>query len=199
MASQFQLVMRSGPTPGKVYELLQEDLTIGRDISNAIVINDPEISRRHSRLSAQAGSYVIEDLGSTNGTFVNGQRLMGPHMLRPGEVVMLGEHIGFAFETTYDPNATLATGSGPDVYRAAQPVPQTVVAPTPEQYEPAYQQPAYEPAYEQPAYQQPAYSGQVPLGPPEPYMDQSMPVYGDTMTETAPKRNWSLAVFRYWC
>jgi pSer/pThr/pTyr-binding forkhead associated (FHA) protein len=94
----FQLVMRSGPNPGKTFELSEGEATIGRDITNAIVINDAEVSRRHARLSPQAGGYVLEDLGSTNGTFVNGQRLMGPHLLRPGELVLLGENVSLAYE-----------------------------------------------------------------------------------------------------
>jgi len=186
MASQFQLVMRSGPTPGKVYELLQDDLTIGRDISNAVVVNDPEVSRRHTRLRLQAGGYVVEDLGSTNGTFVNGQRLMGPHVLRPGEIIMLGEHIGFAYESPFDSGATVATGSGQDTFRNPQ-TPQTVVAPTPVDYQPAYEQ---QPQYQRPQYQPPyapAYSGNVPQGPPEPYAEQPLP-YADT--EAPRKRNW---------
>ena len=71
MASQtFQLVVQKGPTPGKVYELIQEEISIGRDITNRIVINDAEVSRKHARLKFQSGAYVIEDLGSTNGTAV---------------------------------------------------------------------------------------------------------------------------------
>ena len=185
MAGQFRLVTRSGPTQGKTFELQQDDLTIGRDISNAIVINDAEVSRRHSRLRAQAGSYVIEDLGSTNGTFVNGQRLMGPHMLRSGEVIMLGEHIGFVFEATVDPNATVASSPAQETYRIPQ-TPQTVVAPPPVEYQPPYQQP---PPYQQQQPYQPAYSGNVPQGPPEPYVDQSMqPVYAPPMEAVEPPR-----------
>ena len=91
MAS-YQLVMRSGPTPGKIFELTGNELIIGREVGNHIVINDSEVSRKHTRLVAQQGGYVIEDLGSTNGTFVNGQRLMGPHMLRHGELISIGDN-----------------------------------------------------------------------------------------------------------
>ena len=73
--AQFQFVMRSGPTPGVTFPLEGDQLIIGRDASNSITINDAEISRKHSRLSFQGGKYVLEDLGSTNGTFVNGQRI----------------------------------------------------------------------------------------------------------------------------
>ncbi len=196
MASQsFQLVLQKGPNPGKIFELVQDELTIGRDISNRIVINDPEVSRRHARLTAQMGGYVIEDLGSTNGTFVDGQRLMGPHLLRPGQTIMFGEKITLAYEAMgFDPNATIAGPAAPPavtrqaqpeaappayqpqapVYQPPQPAPVYQPPQAPTYPQPAYQQPpppaAYPPA--QPpsaAYPQPAYSGQVPAGPVEAY------------------------------
>ena len=108
--SQFQFVMRSGPTPGVTFPLEGDQLIIGRDASNSIAINDAEISRKHSRLSFQGGKYVLEDLGSTNGTFVNGQRLAGPVVLKPGDVVSLGEQIVLMYDViNYDPGATIAS------------------------------------------------------------------------------------------
>ena len=113
MAPQtFQLVMRTGPTPGKTFALTVPELTIGREVSNNIVINDVEVSRKHARLVMQAGGYVLEDLGSTNGTFVNGQRLMGPHILRSGELIMLGENVGLVYEVQQDINATVISTAG---------------------------------------------------------------------------------------
>ncbi|HLA07973.1 MAG TPA: FHA domain-containing protein [Anaerolineales bacterium] len=110
MASQFQLIMRSGPTPGAVFPLEGDQLMIGRDSMNEVTINDAEISRRHARLTFQGGKYVLEDLGSTNGTFVNGQRLAGPRVLKAGEVVSFGEQIVLVFEvSTFDPAATVAS------------------------------------------------------------------------------------------
>jgi predicted component of type VI protein secretion system len=142
-AQSYQLVMRSGPNPGQTFELSQNEITIGRDIGNTIVINDAEISRKHARLFAQSGGYVLEDTGSTNGTFVNGQRLMGPHLLRPGEVFFFGETVSLAFEVQqFDPNATMVAGRPPA---------------------PAAQLPPHEPYG--PPVQQPMYSGQVPPGP----------------------------------
>lgn len=179
MASQtYQLVMHKGPNPGKIFELVQDELTIGRDITNRIVINDPEVSRKHARLALQSGAYVIEDLGSTNGTFVDGQRLIGPHMLRPGETIMFGEKISLEYEVLgFDPNATLVSGAGPQVQPAAPretyrvepgdygyqqpPAPQP---PAPPAQPPGYYQPP-QPAYQQP----PVYSGNVPPGPSEAY------------------------------
>ena len=115
MARQpFQLVMRSGPTVGKIFPLEKSELTIGRDTSNDIVINDAEVSRKHARLILQGGGFILEDLGSTNGSFVDGQRLMGPHALRPGELIMLGENISLNFESAgFDPNATVVASAPP--------------------------------------------------------------------------------------
>ena len=107
--AQFQFVMRSGPTPGVTFPLEGDQLVIGRDSSNGVAINDAEISRKHSRLSFQGGKYVLEDLGSTNGTFVNGQRLAGPVVLKPGDVVSLGEQIVLMYDAiNIDPGATVA-------------------------------------------------------------------------------------------
>ena len=110
MASQFQLIMRQGPTPGATFTLEGDQINIGRESSNEVTINDAEISRRHARLTFQGGKYVLEDLGSTNGTFVNGQRLAGPRVLKAGEVVSFGEQIVLVFEVvTNDPGATMVS------------------------------------------------------------------------------------------
>jgi pSer/pThr/pTyr-binding forkhead associated (FHA) protein len=133
--AQFQFVMRSGPTPGETFPLDGDQLVIGRDSSNSITINDAEISRKHSRLTFQGGKYVIEDLGSTNGTFVNGQRLAGPVVLKPGDVVSLGEQIVLMYDViSLDPGATIASPRAarmvaPPVQH--QPVTPSVQTPTP--------------------------------------------------------------------
>ena len=133
MASQFQLIMRSGPTPGAAFTLEGDQMTIGRDSTNEIVINDAEVSRRHSRLTFQGGKYVLEDLGSTNGTFVNGQRLAGPRVLKPGEVVSFGEQIVLVFEAvSLDPGATMVSPRAAAV--PAAPRPMAVPPPPPQAY-----------------------------------------------------------------
>jgi len=107
--AQFQFVMRSGPTPGVTFPLEGDQLTIGRDATNGVAINDAEVSRKHARLMFQGGKYVLEDLGSTNGTFVNGQRLAGPIVLKPGDVVSLGEQIVLMYDAiAADVGATVA-------------------------------------------------------------------------------------------
>lgn len=127
MASQFQLIMRTGPTPGAAFILEGDQLNIGRDLTNEITINDAEVSRRDARLTFQGGKYVLEDLGSTNGTFVNGQRLAGPRVLKAGEVVSFGEQIVLVFEvTTNDPGATMVSpraAAVPSISRPLTPPP----------------------------------------------------------------------------
>lgn len=170
-----QLVMRAGPTPGKNFSIEKSEIFIGRDIANEVLINDAEVSRRHARISIQAGNYVIEDLGSTNGTFVNGQRLAGPRVLRVGDTVMLGENVSLTFEmAAYDPNATLISAPGTVV--AAQPPPPTPqpIAPPPPVYTPPPPPPQSQPQ-PQPVYQpapQPVYAERVPASPVEPVMPE---------------------------
>jgi len=123
MASQFQLIMRTGPTPGATFTLEGDQLNIGRDSTNEVTINDAEVSRHHARLTFQGGKYVLEDLGSTNGTFVNGQRLAGPRVLKAGEVVSFGEQIVLVFEVTAnDPGATMVSPRAAAVPSASRPV-----------------------------------------------------------------------------
>lgn len=92
-----RLVVEQGPEPGQTFPLSTAPQTIGRSANNAIVINDAEISRRHAQLTPQGGSFVIEDLGSTNGTFVNGVRLNRPAMLKHGDSVEFGDTIRLRF------------------------------------------------------------------------------------------------------
>lgn len=148
MPGQFQLTMRSGPNPGTVYALESDQISIGRDSSNEIPVNDAEVSRRHSRLTFQGGKYVLEDVGSTNGTFVNGQRLTGPRVLKSGEVISLGEQIVFVYEAVdSDPGATMV--SPRNMSAPARPVTAPPSAPQ-------------------------AYAGQVPTGQPEPMPDKKV-------------------------
>jgi hypothetical protein len=96
--ANYRLVERQGPTPGQVFELTKDEVAIGRDITNDIVINEAEVSRKHARLTLEGDRYKIEDLDSTNGTYINGQRLIGPHVLAVGEVIMFGDNVGMVFD-----------------------------------------------------------------------------------------------------
>lgn len=153
MFPTYQLVIHSGPMAGKAFSLEKSEAFIGRDLNNDIVINDPEVSRRHARVYLQGGNYVIEDLGSTNGTTVNGQRLMGPHVLRPGELVVLGEHVNLLFEAVA-PEEEATVVSAP----SGQPAPV---------------KPFYPPPYTPPG---PSYAGRVPASPPPASAQEPRPI-----------------------
>jgi len=110
IAPTYQLSMRSGPKPGMTFPLEQEETLVGRDLANDIPISDAEVSRRHARFILQDDTVFIEDLGSTNGTFLNGERISTPKQLRAGDVITLGESIVMVFEkATYDPDATVVS------------------------------------------------------------------------------------------
>ena len=80
----YQLVMKTGPAPGKIFTLENTEIAIGREAGSDVYVNDVEVSRQHARLLSQFGDYLLEDLDSTNGTFVNGQRITGQRILKPG-------------------------------------------------------------------------------------------------------------------
>ena len=92
-----RLVMSEGPQPDQTFVLDRDRLTIGRDPNNDIVINDPQVSRQHARIRRQEGLTMIEDMGSTNGTFVNGMRLANPHTLAPGDSISLGDAVTLTY------------------------------------------------------------------------------------------------------
>jgi predicted component of type VI protein secretion system len=185
MQSVYRMVMRSGPSVGKVYPLDRAELFIGRDLNNEIVINDPEISRRHSRLFAQGDDYVIEDLGSTNGTFVNGQRLLGQSVLRPGDMITFGERLSMVFESSeVDQDATMVSPAVRGGYppREPEPEPERDLEPPMLQREPVQ-------VYTPPPPSQPvsSYANQVP----NVYPAQE-PMY--PQAEPRRPRSWLIAV-----
>ena len=91
--------MRRGPTPGAVYELEGDEITIGRGNKSTIVIRDNEVSREHCRLVRRANDYELLDLSSSNGTFVNGQRVLSPWLLQSSMLIELGDTITLEYGT----------------------------------------------------------------------------------------------------
>lgn len=127
--SRYRLTMRKGPLPGKSFDLVKSLLTIGREVKNDLVVNDAEVSRQHVRLTEQPGGYWVEDLASTNGAFVNGQRLSGPMALRSGDVLGLGSTV--EFEYTVQPGAEQTVVAGQPAAPEALPVNEPVLVPPP--------------------------------------------------------------------
>jgi hypothetical protein len=72
----------------KVFPLVLSVINIGRRLDNQLIIDDPRVSRNHAQLRSIKGRYVVFDLNSTGGTFVNGQRT-SQSVLYPGDVISL--------------------------------------------------------------------------------------------------------------
>ena len=80
-----------GLKAGRIYELLGESITIGRNSHCDLVLPDEVVSRDHARLRARSDGMYIEDLGSRNGTFVNGKRIDQPTKLSDGDYIQVYE------------------------------------------------------------------------------------------------------------
>jgi FHA domain len=132
-----QIRITGGPAQGSNIEIGQE-LQIGRSAgTEGRLGDDPEISRQHARFSRDAqGQLVVEDLGSTNGTYVNGQRISGLQVLNPGDTVQLGrstlsvEAGGAAGGATAIGAVPVMPGAGPGGPPPAAPPPPAAGPPT---------------------------------------------------------------------
>ncbi|MFT3944122.1 MAG: FHA domain-containing protein [Ancrocorticia sp.] len=85
------LAVTGGPLAGTTLPLGQTPIVIGRSPDSALVLDDTFSSSRHARLYANAGQWWIEDLDSTNGTFVGGAKISTPTPLQPGIPIMVGK------------------------------------------------------------------------------------------------------------
>lgn len=97
MNGSARLLVRIGAQPETEYKLTQATTIVGRESINDLVLDDPEVSRRHCRVILDEEGYLIEDLGSTNGTFVNGQRVTMPTVLYHGDTIELGKTVRVVF------------------------------------------------------------------------------------------------------
>lgn len=93
------LVAQSGSKLGSAIQLMGEIITIGRSPDNNILIDHPLVSRYHARLDLRARTYILSDLDSTNGTWVNQRRVDAPTPLRVGDRVAFGTELVFVFST----------------------------------------------------------------------------------------------------
>src|SRR5262252_3125112 len=78
---------------GKRIQIGETAVTIGRSPDQTLVILDTSVSRRHARISIVSGEVLAEDLGSTNGTFVNGVRLNAPCKVDHGSAIKVGDQL----------------------------------------------------------------------------------------------------------
>ena len=144
MVSGFQLLVQQGPQAGQAFALNKSIITIGREAGNDIVLEGSQVSRYHTRLTLQGSVYVVEDMGSTNGTFLNGQRVLKPTPVAAGDLIGVGETIllrvqGVASETIVERGQPQVVMSPPPVYAPPPPAyapPPPVYAPPPPVYAP---------------------------------------------------------------
>ncbi len=120
----YRLVVKAGPSPGTAFDLTKEVTLMGRDVTNDISLGDSEVSRQHARLTRTPGGYVLEDLGSTNGSFVNGERLIAPRVLASGDLLGLGENVTLSFEGASPETAETVMGEA--VQHGAAPTPEAM-------------------------------------------------------------------------
>jgi two-component system, cell cycle response regulator len=99
-ASRATLVLVAGPEPGQVFSL-GTDMVIGRDATADIRVDDPAVSRMHIRMYIDDGNYAIEDLGSVNGTLVNGTRVSRRHLV-DGDRIQLGSRVILKFSLLHE-------------------------------------------------------------------------------------------------
>ncbi|MGQ9500488.1 MAG: FHA domain-containing protein [Anaerolineae bacterium] len=88
-----RLVVRQGVQVGKVFSLGRRPVVLGRDEKADVLLPDPEVSRLHARVGWFETQYVIEDLRSTNGTYLNGVLLRTPKPLNHGDKIALGQTV----------------------------------------------------------------------------------------------------------
>ena len=84
------VVVRSGPDAGLTFNLQDGDNLVGRDRDSAVELSDSAVSRRHAIIRSQPGGYVVYDLASLTGTYVDGTKLSGAR-LKTGDRITVGK------------------------------------------------------------------------------------------------------------
>src|SRR6185436_1167019 len=110
----FQLVIAEGKEAGREFVFEQESVLIGRTADCDVVLYDPGVSRKHARIFAEQRGYYVEDMGSSNGTKVNGA-IIKKKQLADGDAISLGPVVfNFAalhsLEESTDASAAAAPG-----------------------------------------------------------------------------------------
>jgi pSer/pThr/pTyr-binding forkhead associated (FHA) protein len=90
-AALASLLLRSGELKGHRLAIKVPVVNIGRGDYNDVVIADPSVSTLHAKLQRREAIWILTDLGSTNGTFVDGERLTGEAPLSPGTTIKFGD------------------------------------------------------------------------------------------------------------
>lgn len=81
-----------GSLVGRAFEVTATGLRLGREVGNEVWIDDPGVSRQHARVILHNGAVWVQDAGSRNGVFVNGERVADHKTMKPGDRVTVGGH-----------------------------------------------------------------------------------------------------------
>jgi hypothetical protein len=95
--AQHTLIVNSSPNIGQSYLLSDMVSTLGRSADNTIVLDSTQVSRYHTKITLLPSGAVIEDMGSTNGTFVNGQQIYSQYSLTSGDTIGIADYITFQY------------------------------------------------------------------------------------------------------
>jgi pSer/pThr/pTyr-binding forkhead associated (FHA) protein len=154
------LIVLSGPEAGNRFEVEGEH-TIGRE-EQEFTLSDPEVSRRHAFIRATDTTVEIEDAGSSNGTFVNGDRIEGSTELSDGDTVRMGQTM-LSVEAPRSQSTKISAAPPVDPSATVVRPSAEVAAPQPGAEQPAPGGPPEEPAPAEP--EPPAYQPQEPVTP----------------------------------
>jgi len=93
-----KLINRKDSLPFKIeeYYIIDKELTFGRHGDNDIVVKDPYVSKKHFKIVEDEDEYYLEDLGSSNGTYLNGDKIYDIVKLNDGDIIKAGQ-IEFLF------------------------------------------------------------------------------------------------------
>src|SRR5207302_2729607 len=114
----FQLLITRGNGEGQQFVVVQPVVRIGRDDDNDVVLSDAGVSRQHTRIFEKQGRYWAEDLGSANGTLINGVGVLAPRELKSGDALGIGAAL-INFVELGEPRAKLT----PNLPVAGPPIP----------------------------------------------------------------------------
>jgi len=150
------IVVRGGALKGQRFSVKTPVVNIGRADYNDVVLPDESVSTTHAKLQRREGVWILVDLDSTNGTFVDGDQIKGEAALAPGATLRFGD-VTLVFEPT-DDGAEVARGGGTRVME------QMVMSAPPRPAPPTKPNPAVPPAAK-PATAKPAGAKPVPAKP----------------------------------
>jgi serine phosphatase RsbU (regulator of sigma subunit) len=122
------LVVLEGTAQGRRLEIDAQPITIGRGVTQTLVCDDRDVSRQHARVSVLNGAVVVEDLNSTNGTFVDDERISGTVTLKEGARIRLGGQL-FKYERRSRADVKKAEELDRDIRKATQYVHSLLPAP----------------------------------------------------------------------